>query len=813
MIQVPSIGSQDSPLIILGDTPGDIEIQQGQPFAGSSGELLLNLLLNARIPKDNIYFTYALKYKITKSKRGLDTIFLIDKEEVYSEKKGILSAGKSHIQELLEELKQIKANVIFTLGDLAMCALLNKTGITRYRGSIYWQDELKKKVIPSIHPIATLHNYLYRHLILLDLIKAKEEMGTQELILPQVNYNVFPSYSEVISSLIEIQEKQYLVAIDIEVSRREISRIALVYDLHNCMSIPFYLNNSNYFSPPQELVIWKLIGNILEDPAIKKVGQNLVFDCGFLFQKFGFVMQNKEDTLIAHKLVLPDYKADLGFITSTRTRHQYYKDIGKEYWKIGGNEEDFGKYNAKDSLVCLEVLPGLLSDLERLNNKETYDMHLSLIDPCIFMSTNGIKVDVTEMDKIRTRTEETNSALQEELNKKVGFELNVNSSKQVAAYFYDKLGIAPYKKRGAASVTTDESALSRIARRGYLEARIILNIRHNRKLLSNYLAVQLKNNRLVCSYNPITAMGRLSSSEDIFGFGTNHQNIPKEMNTIFIPDDGYLLYSGDLSQADNRAVAYLAPEERMILAFEEGIDVHSLTASFIFNIPAIEITQMDKEKVKCSLGYGDQTHRYWGKKANHSLNFGMGYKLFSFNLEIPESQGKLIYDKYHYTYPGVINKYHKWVQTELRKSRILTNPFGRKYLFKDAWGPALFNKAYAFPAQSNTSDCINRRGLIPLYYDSTYKDVILLRQVHDSIDFELPLSLGIDKHISLISQIKNNIEQPITWKFKEFSIPFELTVGTNLGRMKKLKFISDSQLKEQLQEFFTGEYNGVNQRT
>lgn len=244
----------------------------------------------------------------------------------------------------------------------------------------------------------------------------------------------------------------------------------------------------------------------------------------------------------------------------------------------------------------------------------------------------------------------------------------------------------------------------------------------------------------------------------------------------------------------------MAPEPRMIQAFEKGIDVHSLTGEFIFGISMAEIKQMDKEEVPAPIGNGDWTHRKWAKTANHALNFGLGYRSFSYKFELPEREGKVIYDKYHNTYPGVSKGYWKWIQQQLRQDRILTNAFGRKYLFKDRWGEELFKKAYAFPAQSNTADCINRRGLLPVYYDNTYQDCILLRQVHDSIDFEIPLNIGVNKHIEIITSIKKNLEQPITWKLYNFIIPAEVKCGIRLDPMKKLDFSKD--LNTQLKEYF-----------
>ena len=105
-----------------------------------------------------------------------------------------------------------------------------------------------------------------------------------------------------------------------------------------------------------------------------------------------------------------------------------------------------------------------------------------------------------------------------------------------------------------------------------------------------------------CAFNPVgTKSGRLSSSKTIFGTGTNLQNQPAEMKGYMMADDGFVLYNMDLSQAENRVVAYIAPEPSMIQAFENGTDIHSQTAGLIFRKPVDEISD---EPGSCDIAGG-----------------------------------------------------------------------------------------------------------------------------------------------------------------------------------------------------------------
>jgi len=805
MRTVPPIGSLNSKIAIVGEAPANEEIYQGIPFVGRAGQQLNSLLIQAIINRQELYITNLFKFEVSKPVKGKE---IIAYGQIYLfEGNKFTPEGLDFANELLAELKKGTFNVIVPLGTAATCAVLGgmRAGITKLRGSILWSTSLNKKVIPTIHPAAILREYMYKHSIIIDLQKVREEAEFPELRLPQRNYLLEPSFLEVVNYLKFIKEsKLRRVSFDIELVSYEVSCISFAHEPNTSMSIPFIKDGRPYFDPDQETEVWLLIASILEDQRIVKYGQNLAFDSSVLYDKLGIVVKNIADTMIGQKLTYPGLPAGLDYITSVRTREPYYKDEGKSYMKIGGIERDFWLYNAKDSAVVAEAAPLILKDVRQLGNSETMRMHERLIEPCILMGNRGIKVDIEGLKKAKVEAEEKRELFKEELNKLVGFPINPNSTDQVAEYFYVKKKVTPYKNRKTGAITTDEGALKRIARKGFDEARLILAIRHQTKLISTYFDIAYKDGRFCCFYSPITEMGRLSSSKDLFGFGTNSQNQPKELNKFFIRDEGYLIYSVDLAQADNRSVAYIAPENTMIYTFEQGLDPHAKTASLIYGIPMDEIIAMDAEQVKAPTGYGDQTHRYWGKKCNHALNYGMGNKLFSFMLEISESEGQILWDSYHRSYPGIQQSFHTWVKAKLYKSRRLTNFFGRSYFFLDRWDDQLFNTAYAFIPQSHTSDIINRWGIIPFYYDPMYSKGILLRQVHDSIDFEVPISAGLAEHVKIVKSLNNMLTQKLFWHPYEFSIPAEFKVSDkNLKDMKKLSFNKD--LSEQLSEYFKKE--------
>ena len=123
----------------------------------------------------------------------------------------------------------------------------------------------------------------------------------------------------------------------------------------------------------------------------------------------------------------------------------------------------------------------------------------------------------------------------------------------------------------------------------------------------------------------------------------------------------------------------------------------------------------------------------------------------------------------------------QWVQAQLMKDRILTNAFGRKRKFMDRWGYNLFKEAYSWIPQSTIADKLNRDGVLFIYNNQQwFKPVELLNQVHDSIVFQIPIDVGIQKHADILHRIKRSLESPILWRLQEFSIPTDLEMGSTL---------------------------------
>jgi DNA polymerase I-like protein with 3'-5' exonuclease and polymerase domains len=449
---------------------------------------------------------------------------------------------------------------------------------------------------------------------------------------------------------------------------------------------------------------------------------------------------------------------------------------------LGVSDVVFAEYSCKDSAVLLDCRPSLNTDIAKLDNKHTLEYTLQLVEPCVFMSQHGIKVDERGRDELATQKEKEKETLVAKIQEMVGYDINPDSPPQVADYFYNCKGLKPYLKRG--KPTTDETALTRLANRGYAEADTILDIRGLTAAIPKYYRSKLVDGRLKCFYNPIGAAdtGRLSSSKTIFGEGMNMQNQPHEVRRFLLADDGYICGDIDLSQAENRCVAYFSPEPEMIKAFENNIDIHRQTACPTFKKSIEEISDV---KGSTNIGRGKYSERDIGKHSNHSFNYYLSAQGFSLRFGVALDESHYIRTTYLNTYPG-IERYWKFVQSELQSCRKLRNPFGRTRLFLDRMGEDLFKEGYAYLPQSTVASIISWFGLIPFYYNEEYKDLVLLNQVHDSIGFQLPLSIGWEKISAILLSMKRQLEQPVYWRGAQFTIPAELKMGFNFGRADEI---------------------------
>lgn len=482
--------------------------------------------------------------------------------------------------------------------------------------------------------------------------------------------------------------------------------------------------------------------------------------------------------------------------------------------------DNFLEYNALDSACTLEAHNKFWPDLSQ-GYGPAYDMTVALFPALMFMQARGIKVNHLAMEETKRDIQSAIRSKQETLDKIVGHSLNVNSPKACQAYFYIEKGISPYHN-DEGGITVDDLALQRMARgtsarRGLPEAKLVQDIRGLHKLHGTYLEITFDaDERIRCSYNPRgTKFGRLSSSSTVFGTGTNLQNLPQEFKKFLVADEGYVFWEVDKRQAEWVVVAYLANDAAMIRAIEHGLDVHTYTAQMMFNLDK-EIIEHDYKVVGSNtdaelianlrraddrLNSGSSrlprtmSGRQAGKKSNHGLNYDEGYNKFALINEMEIVEAKRLIELYHRIYPGIRQTYHESVKRQLQRDRCLTNCFGRKVRFLDAWGPDLWKAGYSMLPQSTVVDSLNK-GMVSIYGNDWLTGgegyqagggIDLLAQTHDSILLQVPLEWFRNEgaFAGALDLVYNAVSPELEYNGRKFKIATDSKLGLNWGGFNK----------------------------
>jgi DNA polymerase I-like protein with 3'-5' exonuclease and polymerase domains len=709
-----------------------------------------------------------------------------------------LEEKMEYLQEFLQEHPQVKLVILHGVDLIKEFTRHSKPD--KLIGSIWFNEEL------SVH-VAFNHKYSYsftKKLDNLDLFHFYRKFRAvlhDNFALPERNYPAYTDYSEAMEALQAIYEAKEPVSFDIEISRKTKGLYSFAFagkDWSFC--IPFYnvdfklKKQAHIFTTREEGKLIQLAGKILEDPDIPIIGQNMMFDVLYMALKYHIYSANIHCTLVQSKILSHEHSNALDYLTAKYTYMPYYKDDGKEAMARENSDEVFWLYNATDTRVTYDIFYVQKSMIDKFKMTEVYDNQVALFGPLLYMSLRGMRVDVELKKKFYEDGEKEIRKLAGKFVDLIGTDINLNSSKQLATLFYDVLKMP--KVQGAGDRSTDITAIKEWAKKGCKPAQVLKEYRAQKKLDSTYWDTTLSaDNRFRCEWKPMgVKFGRLSSSKTIFGEGGNQQNQPHIFKKVLIPDDGYILFNMDLEQAENRIVAYLSNEQRLIEAFANGTDIHSLTAGNIFQMDYEQIIKEDKEGITCSIGDGVHTRRYWGKKANHGFNYVLGPYQFAVYYECTRAEGKRIRDVYFNLYPN-IGRWHNHLEAEIvNKKQTLVSPFGRRFRFLDPVG-ALTKAASCVP-QSIVPDIMYRQCMFPFFYnnDGAFKHLELLNQVHDSIVFQLPLSIGFGTIAGIVWDIKQSIEHPIEVNGWSVSIP--TSIGFSIKNQKDTYELKSKNMPE-----------------
>jgi DNA polymerase-1 len=796
-------GDKACKIAIVGGIPSESDCTSGICFGGRSASYLQQILATSGVSLHNTYRTTVSKAS------AKDYQFC----NVYKGKVTTSPDFEASCAALKEEIESLECNVLVPFGNIALYALTGEWNIEKWRGSVLECTLVKgKKVIPTYNFMEVLTSftakeqakqYILRH----DIEKARKHSASPDI--PKIKYDFIlnPTYLEAIRFLEEEVMKCEMVGFDTEVVRGQVDCMSFAVSPTRCICIPFFGPNGETMPADCEARVWEVAAKVLESPDITKLMQNAAFDMAILFNRYGIECKNVEDTMIAQGLVCPDFPKNLGFISSMYSEQPFYKDDHKDKegvdWNVVTNYNAFWRYNCIDSAVLLQIYPNILKDLVNYDLVDTYKSHCNLLGPVLYMGARGIKMDTAGMKLEQIECTKRLEEVQLELDKHTGVPLNPLSPKQVMGYFYVTKGIKPYTKRnkdGGSTETVDDDAMKRLVRKGLPEAALVQEYRGIRKYRGTYLEVNIdKDEYLRSNYNPIgTTTGRLSSSETIFGTGTNMQNQPPEMKKFMLIPDGYIGFAPDLAGAETTCVANIGNITAMLDAMKQGLDLHSVTASRLFKIPYKDVS---REKGSAGIQGNEASHRDVGKRFNHSGNYGVGFRTLSMRFGWPESDTKQLLEAYHSAYPEVRNSFQAQLLESLKTTRRVWNCVGRSRLFLGSIDKVC-EAAFAFPNQSTISDIINRWGLDYIWREPLFEDVILVNQIHDSIEFYVDVRNGYDYAAKVLHALTLNMERPVKWKSREFTIGItpSMMVGNHYNKEEFALGASESETAALLAE-------------
>lgn len=442
--------------------------------------------------------------------------------------------------------------------------------------------------------------------------------------------------------------------------------------------------------------------------------------------------------------------------------------------KFSDYDIDFVKNYTGDVISSLfELTKYWVNSLDEKEYKILRDIELPMARVLSDMEFVGVSIDEDYLKSLTAEFDEKTHQLEQKIYEIAGEKFNLNSPKQVGEILFEKLQLKARKKRGKAKNSTSAEVLTQLAQE-YDIAKFILEYRKYTKLKSTYtealpLLIDSKDNRIHTTYNQtVTTTGRLSSSNP------NLQNIPirtEEGNKIrraFVPRDreNYLILSADYSQIELRLLAHVSGDEHLIEAFKSGVDVHTLTASKVFEVPVEDVTK---------------DMRYKAKAVNFGIVYGQSKYGLAKALGIKADEAEMFINKYFETYPK-IKLYMEDMVTLVEEQGFVETILGRKrYLEKEISSPNAMIREFAkraainHPMQGSASDLIK---LAMIDFSKKLNDnnleSKLIMQVHDELIVEVKKSE--------LEQVKNLVLESM-----ELGQPLQvpLLVDVNVGESWK----------------------------
>ncbi|MEP3676322.1 DNA polymerase I [Sulfitobacter sp.] len=504
----------------------------------------------------------------------------------------------------------------------------------------------------------------------------------------------------------------------------------------------------------------EMLTPMLCDPSILKIGQNMKYDAK-IFAQLNIAVTPFDDTM------LMSYAMNAGLhghgMDTLSERYLNHTPIPiKPLLGTGKSAITFDKvpledavpYAAEDADITLRLWQHFKPALHRAQTTRVYETLERPLAPVLMqMERHGVKVDRDALSRMSNAFSQKMAGLEDEIYALAGRKFNVGSPKQLGEVLFDEMGLEGGKKGKTGAYATGVDVLEDLATEHEMPARV-LDWRQLSKLKSTYTdALQTHINpdtgRVHTSYSITGAStGRLSSTDP------NLQNIPirseegRRIREAFVAEEGKTLVALDYSQIELRLLAHIADLPALKQAFADGLDIHAMTASEMFNVPMEEMTPDIRRQAK-------------------AINFGVIYGISGFglarNLRIPRAEAQGFIDRYFERFPG-IRTYMDDTKAFAKEHGFVQTLFGRKIHTPEiaSKGPRAGFAARAAinaPIQGTAADVI-RRAMIRMPDAIVDLPAKMLLQVHDELLFEVEKG-SEDALIAAARDVMENASDPV----------------------------------------------------
>ncbi len=676
-MRVEAHGPLDAEFVIIGEAPGAQEYREGRPFVGPSGSKLRKALTEIGLDPDTVYMTNVIK----EYKPGNPTPTTTDINEA--------------LPKLVSELVSLpKAQYLLLVGNVALQALTgHRGGITKVQGSLLTprrQAEAleDKKIMAVVHPAYVLRNENREtNAQFLSVLGAFAALGNDEPDIEIVWVGTTESWK-----LKEDLLTHDRAAIDLETTpfpwwheEHFLISAAITFDGKKVYVLDLRRGRGAVVPP-----------EILGGTDIKWIMHNGKFDRQVLLAQ-GIDLKLGFDTMTAQYIIDPNQKKSLEFLSGIHLGLPPYKDV--DYKNIENEPfEKIGTMNAIDASrtwrLYEEIYKPRISEDPRLNRLFQFLM-LPAIDALLELELGGIPIDLDRLADLEVELEDRKAQLIGELRDMTGRpKLNPNSTKQMQKVLFTDLRL-PVLKR---TPKTEVPSLDKEARAAMMTLHPIIPLYEEYKTVGQRLSTFIRpwgnlqrDGRLHTSYKPSHVVtGRLSSEKP------NFQQVPREsaFRRLFGGVEDHKVIELDYSQIELRIAAWLAKEPEMLAAYDEGVDLHTLTAELVI---------------------GDPKARQTGKTLNFALLYGAGPRklqqiaLADYGLEFSMQQAEEYHSRFFDTYQA-LRGWQSETKAIARTQKYIDSPIGRRRYFPSIdsldRGKAMHEERAALnhPVQSFASD-------------------------------------------------------------------------------------------------------------